>query len=428
MQNLILGPDGNPIKPDDSCLPNEVQALIESKVTAGIVQVSDKLREEFTSKQRWMKIAAISAILAVMSPVLSWLYGPTEVKNWTRQFVADHMNKPFLKQTADEVIRSEMANYVTEKIGPLNRKADALSHTITHLSSQLLKNQNIIQNQLHIQQLAIDAKAGSRKDYEELTSLANTDASAKAARKEVDLFYDADSSKLIYPILVDPESQEDPGISVDEAVAIFSSRQNVREFAANTLANLKEKKCVAVLCNQIPNEQDLHAIERIIRAINVITNNTFKPLDISSVLAWWHIHSNDSQYYNPYSGLVAAMHIDCKSTHDIEMAISKLDETLKNDPKAIYALCMKGELLAILGKLDESQVVFTAAKMISVNYRFIYAWEALLRIKQGQTENAIDLVNKALARSPALEQFFKMSPFFASIVGSPKIKWPPNKT
>ncbi len=336
MQNIILGPDGNPIKPDPHLsLPNDVQALIDAKVTAGILQSSDRLREEFTSKQRYVKVTAVSVVIAIVG----WLYGPSEVKNWTRQFVAEHMNKPMLLDAADEAIRTKMADYVEERINPLRDQAKDLSSSIITKSSELMDKQALLEKQLHIQQLAISSKTGSRKDYEELKSLANSEISAKVAIKDVEQFYDVDRGLLSYRVLADGISMQDPGYSVDEVVLIFVTSPNRREYSVNTLSIFRRKTCVAILCESLKTEQDLHVIARVTRILEIITGNKLQPLDLQSALAWWDNHSQDPEYKNPYVNLIAAnslfdyYHFNPPAPI-IESIIQKLDSTIIADPEA----------------------------------------------------------------------------------------------
>ncbi len=429
MQKIILGPDGNPIKPDSNLsLPNDVQALIDAKVTAGILQASDRLRDEFTSKQWYLKITVVSMLLAIAG----WLYGPAEVKNWTRQFVADHMNKPMLQEAADEAIRTKMADYVEERINPLREQAKDLSSSISTKSSELMDKQALLEKQLHIQQLAISSKTGSRKDYEELQSLANSEISAKVAIKDVEQFYDADRGQLTFRILGDPITSEDPGYSVDEVALLFVTAPDLRAASVNRLSILNRKTCIATLCESLKAEQDLYVIARITRVLQIITKNKFEPLGLQSALAWWDNHSNDPEYKNTYDGLIQASilfdyyHFSPPAPI-IQSLIQKLDSTITADPEARYSRCMRGGLLALLGKYEESEREFIEAEKLSADYRWLYFWKSVLRMKQDRIDEAIELLNKALAKSPGLEGFIRTSNYFGQMLENPNIKWPARK-
>ena len=218
------------------------------------------------------------------------------------------------------------------------------------IGSEITQNQNLLQKQLHIQQLAINSKAGSRKGYEDLMVLAKTETSAQAAAKEVELWYDADYKQFRYNVLGDAISHQKLDYPTDEVILTFHISPDLREGAANVLSELKTKTSVATLCQSLDTEDNLLLTARVIRAINIITDNQFKPLDIQAVLAWWKIHSNDSEYVNPYQGLIVAANMPMTSEVALQDAIKILDSTITGDPGALYSICMKGGLLAILGK------------------------------------------------------------------------------
>ncbi len=88
---------------------------------------------------------------------------------------------------------------------------------------------------------------------------------------------------------------------------------------------------------------------------------------------------------------------------------------------------MRGGLLALLGKYDESEKELIEAEKMSADYRWLYFWKSVLRMKQDKIDEAIELLNKALAKSPGFEDFIRTSNYFGQVLENPNIKWPAPK-
>lgn len=220
---------------------------------------------------------------------------------------------PQITKSADRVIKSKATGFIDEKMKPLNEQADALENKIEKLQYEMVikqasleQSQNSIANQLHIMQLAIAAKAGSRKAYNNLLELDETESHFKdvidASLKEIELYYDADRSQLSFKVLVKKETLKDPGGSVDEVIFTLRESPDLAEAAVNTLSKLKSKATVNELCRLIEKTEDLRVAARATRAMGVLTGEKIRPLDFDKVGKWWKENYINSAYLGNYDG------------------------------------------------------------------------------------------------------------------------------
>ncbi|MCF6153920.1 MAG: tetratricopeptide repeat protein [Candidatus Brocadia sp.] len=427
-------------------MPSGVQALIETRINDAV----DRLREhnQFDLKKlahdyvkKWRYWAFIATAFAILEPVASYLIAPQLIKKWVKDHVQQRMTEPMLKEAADEAIRTKMGQYVEEKVNPLKSEADDLSKRIEVLTTeisakqnQIEKNQTSLHEQLHVQQLAVASKAGSRKDYEELKGIAASESElqiyARAALKEIELYFDADRNQRAYITLVESISRQNPGFSVEEVIDIYHN-SGLQEAAVNVLYDLNRKMAVQELCDSLDSEQDLRVIARMTRTLEKLTGERFRPLDTDAVKAWWSINRSRSEYKSPYGGYLKALTLIRRGSltgNDVKQIISLLDETIQADPEALHARCLRGFYLMLLGNYDKAEEEFKEVEKHNKDYRWLLLYEAILLVVQNKIDQAIELLNKALERSPSLEIVAKQLILSKELITNPKIKWPSEKT
>lgn len=432
----------------DDNMPPGIQALIETRLYEAIDRLRDhnqfdlkKLVSEHVKK--WRFIAGFTTAIAIAAIFIA----PFQIPKWIQSYIQQRMTEPELQTAAKQVIQNKMSEYVEEKINPLNSKANDLSkriesfgNEITIRQDQIKKDQQSLRKQLHIQQLAIASKAGERLKYEELKNIVKEDTEfknyAKTALKEVEYFYHTDRYLLSYQVLVDPISLKKINYSVDEVVGIFQKNPKLREPAVNVLCDMNKKCVVEELCKYIDSLQGLRVISRITRALEKLTGEKFKPLDVSAVKAWWSRNSDREEYKSPYKGysdslmwynivMQKLVNLPTESPEKVvDPFISGLNETIQKDPEALHSRCIRGFCYVLLKKYDEAEKEFSEIEKRNSDYRWLWFWKAASCSKQNRVEMAVESLNRALKLSPGLENTIKKSEWFQNLAKNTKIKWP----
>lgn len=323
---------------------------------------------------------------------------------------------------------------ISNKILPLELKAKSLSTLIRKIRKELLPLQEI----LKIQQLTTAAKAGSRKDYEELNKISTKDPRiqnyANTALRDIFFYFDAERN-IGGRTLGDPIARKPIECSVDEVIDIYhntDTSRDVQESAINTLARLQRNTAVQEICDSIDKEQNLRVIARMIRALSILTDEYFETLDINKVKTWWRNDTNKEKYKSCYKGYLDALaYIRKKSSlsdEESKYVISLLDKTIEMDPDALHARCLRAAYLANLGKYDDADIELKEVEKRNNNYRWLYYFKAELFVWRENHNKAIESLNQAMSISPSIENNVKNALIFKDLVKNPQIKWPSEKT
>ena len=413
----------------DLNLPPGVQALVETRINAAIEQLREDNRDELKKliEKHTRKWQAAAALLFVLN-LASWFIAPHQIRKWAKDYVQQRMTAPELKRAADAAISSQMGDYVRSQLDPLRED-------ISQKQDQLSAAQAAITRQVRIQQLAIAAKAGGLSEYEDLKQAADSQSqdtsAAKATLKEVELYYDADRAQLSYRALVDSVSHQDPGWSYEEMLMKLESHDpSYREAATNVIAQIggsnKSQGIVEDLVDALKKEANLRVIARITRAITLITKVEFKPLDRQAIFDWWQLHDKDPAYQSPYGGFRKALPLldSADSAEEKRKVISSLDETIKNDPNAVYTRALKLRYLIAFGDFGAADNEVTEIEKHQGDFRWALLWKSLLLYGETKPDEAVTAINTAFNRSPELAEFAKGDPAFAGLLQNPKIVWP----
>ncbi len=215
---------------NDHNLSPAVQALIETRINSAIDDLRERNRDDLKeltreATKKWRLLALITSAIAITTI----FYAPQQIVTWIGNQIDNKLTEPMIRSSADRLIDTKMNKYVTDKLKPLSIEAsklksniDLIKENIEEKQSILKINQDKLQVNIHIQELAIASKAGSRSAYSELLRMNENEASKNnllaASLKEIELFYDTDRGQLSYPVLVKTETMADPGYAVDEAI------------------------------------------------------------------------------------------------------------------------------------------------------------------------------------------------------------------
>jgi hypothetical protein len=398
---------GQPISPsnDEMELSPGVQALIEIRINTAIDDLRERNRDDLKELSRdhakkWRFLAIISSVITI----ITIFFAPDKIVTLIGEQIDKRLTEPMLISSADRLIETKMNTYVSQKLAPLNEEASELKSTIDRMNQQIKEKQSLleegqieIQGQLHIQELAIASKAGSKKAYSELLQKnenpANSSDLLTATIKEIELFYDADRGMLSYPTLVKTETMQDPGCAVDEVVYLLRNNKDITEAAINTLSRLKSKASVSELYKVVIDSEDLRAITRATRAIEIITNEKMRPLDFSKARMWWEQNKDKKEFLGNYDGyceVVSKMFQSPVKHSDIDGFIESLSITIDNDSMALHSKCLKAGFLLIKNRIDDAKIILDEVKKAKSDYYWYFVWEAALKIKEGDLDGAIN--------------------------------------
>ena len=167
-------------------------------------------------------------------------------------------------------------------------------------------------------------------------------------------------------------------------------------------------------------------IARISRAIGILTNEEFKPLDRDAILSWWRLHEQDPRYRSPYKGFKQTLPLLDKENNgeDLLKIIALLDQTLKIDPDAIYTRALKARCLIARNEIADAEKELAEVEKRAGDFRWLLLWKSLVLHRQGKIEGVVAAINAAFARSPETVEIAKGDPLFKEILNNPKIVWP----
>lgn len=448
-QSKLYDPSGNLIPSaddgDSQPLPVGVQALIETRINTAI----DNLREhnrgdlkdlarDHTKKWRWL------AIISSAITLITIFYAPDKILSIISTQIDTKLTEPMLISSADRLIETKMSKYVSEKLSPLTERATKLESSIDEMDSQIKQKQRLLelgqtklQGQLHIQELAISSKAGSKKSYMDLIEMSKDPNSKNdlinASLKEIEQFYDVDRNQVSFKRLVKTETMQDPGFSVDEAMLYLLNAEELKEAAINTLSLLKSKATIAELCKIVLTSEDLRLVNRAIRAIDIISEERIRPLDFKKVETWWKQNKDKKEFQGSYDGyceVIKSMWKKPIQASSIETFIKDLSSTIKSDPMALHSMCLKAGFLIMKGNIEEAKTVLNDVHKVKSDYYWYYVWNASLKIKEGDLESAVSSLNSAFKKSPTFDVVATIMfwDIFDPIIQNPKINWPNNNS
>lgn len=429
-------------------LPAGVQALIESRVNSAIADMREHNRDDLQDLARdhvrkWRYLAFLTTAFGVIGSIIAIIttfYAPEKIGKWVSSQVDLKLTEPLLKESADRVIAGKMSDYVDERLHPLRDKAASLEVSVDNVrkdienkQGELEQQQTELSKQLKIAELAVAAKAGSRASYNRLLSLARDGTEQtdllKASLKEIELFFDADRGQLSFQILVKKSTMKGPGYSVDEVVHILRTQPDLAEAAINVLGTLKSKASVKELCAFIENTDDLRAAARATRALQIITDERFRPLEFEKVANWWTENSANKIYSGSYDGYLSVVQDMWHGPVDaqrLERFVKQLTATCESDPNTLHAHCLKAGFLLILGQDEEANSILEEVQKKNDKYRWLLVWKAAERVKKGNMAEGVSLLNQAFSVSPdsELEQTVNWWNIFLPIRGNADVHWP----
>jgi hypothetical protein len=453
MAKGILDSSGQPIHSDDGeagrNLSPAIEAFVEVKVNSGLDNLREHnrvdlkcLAQEYASKWRYVAlISSAAAFISWAAGLVMMFYAPSQIIGWIGTQVDNKLTQPMIQETADRLIKEKMGDFVSDKLKPLDQEAEKLKATIDDMNVAIADKQAAIEDQqkklasqLHIQELAVAAKAGSRQAYTELLSLRALEVDASgllaASLREIELFYDADRNQLARLTLVKNETLKDPGYAADEAIFVLRHQEpKLMEAAINTLCKLKSKASVKELCKIVSTTDDLRAATCATRAIEEITGERIRPLEFEKVEAWWRDNQKNTSYCGDYDGYCEVMkqieqgHIQNSAIPDL---IARLSRTIATEPEALHSMCLKAGLLTVQGDLDAARGLLADARKIRGDYYWLPVWEGSLKVKEGDLRGAVESVNRAFEKSPSSDVEFAVRAWamFTPIKDDPNLNWP----
>ncbi len=437
----------NSLESLNSILAFQVQDLIDKKLD----KAESRLRDY--NLDNWKIWSYIAAAFSVFFSVFVSVGGYQYIKNSVKTLVENKMTVPELIKATEETISKRMPKYVEEKFNPLEEKSDKLSDYIEKIRGEIREKQSslesvqeLLKEQLNIQQFVVAAKAGERSKYEELKKMAEKESEYKeyvtAALRDIEFYYETIKYQLATPKLRDFISHEDPGYSVEEVIDIYRNsdvKLDMREAAIDTLIDYNnmgkiKENVVQELCESVNSEQNLRVIARTTLLLSKLTGKSFRSLETDAVSGWWELNKNEEKYKSPYKHYFKFLEYFNTlgiNKDNIKQVTGLLDETIRLEPNALHARCLRGYMMIALAKHDEAEKEFKMVEERNKDFRWLLLYKSLLFACKNEMDKAVDLLNQALAKSPSLESMAKdlAKKFteYKKVVEKENVKWPGNK-
>jgi len=437
----------NSLESLNSILAFQVQDLIDKRLD----KAENRLRDYTIEK--WKIWSYIAATFSVFLSVFVGVGGYQYIKNTVRNLVEDKMTVPALIKATEETISKKMPEFVENKFKSLEEKTEKLSDyiettrgEIREKQSSLESVQELLKEQLNIQQSVAEAKIGNRGKYEELKKIPETKPEYKkyvdAALRDIEFYFDALMQQIKAPKMKDNISFEDPGFSVEEVINEYRNSKvesDTRESAIITLIDLycqgkAKENVVQELCESVDVEQNLRVTARTMLLLSNITKKSFRSLEIDTVRGWWELNKNETKYqsaYKQYFKYLEYFYTLGFNKDNIEQVTGLLDKTIKLEPDALHARCLRGYMMIVLGKYDKAEEEFKEVEVRCKDYRWLLLYKSLLFACKNEMVKAVDLLNQALAKSPSIKAQAKtcaeIFPKYKEVTENENVKWPGDK-
>ena len=140
----FYGPDNRALDTgeDPDPIPVGIQALVKAEVNTAMNTARESLQSDAEVNSRSNKTKAsirygIQFLINVVFCGLLWVFGPSEVREWTREFVKNNMNRRALKLAAREVMETEAESFVENELAPLDARVSETDAAVTAAASRL---------------------------------------------------------------------------------------------------------------------------------------------------------------------------------------------------------------------------------------------------------------------------------------------------
>lgn len=91
------------------------------------------------------------------------------------------------------------------------------------------------------------------------------------------------------------------------------------------------------------------------------------------------------------------------NTGNAQQFILLLDKTFEAEPDAFHARCLRGFILTFLKDYPNAEKEFKIVEERKKDFRWLLLYKSLLFACQNKIDEAVDLLNQALAKSPCLK-------------------------
>jgi len=361
-EHQILGLDGHPLSKriDEKTLPLEIQALVEARVNTAMDVARENLRSEINSAMRSSNIRSLIryALLLIANGFAGWwlwLYGPAEVKEWTRTFVAENMNKPSLESAAKAVVAEKMDEFASEKIKPISEQFNFLNTAIDEAQKRLKRlqdEQRVIAIVNRAETFDKDALAELELLSREKTEVAGL-ASSMLRKVQRSLLLDQAAITKLIPAEIKEGSAIFTGPFTNDELAMKLTHPNTTEAAINEIGERKLLLFVPVLVEIAQKSNDLWVINRVSKALKNMVDVDFFPWEIKPLNLWWEKNSKNYKNMWPFEEHIKA-EIAYRSSKYSD-ALQAFETVLTIDPAADRCRALAVTCAIELGDLPKAQ-------------------------------------------------------------------------
>lgn len=400
MTQGILGPNGKPLKPEE---PENLSLLIDTAVETKVNTAMDNLRENLRQQHRsdtvrgWIKFA-VYLFIAALAAIALYIWGPDAVIQWTREFVADNMNKPALAEAADQAIAEKMGGYVDNKLSNIISRIEGLNSGVAEYEKQF--------TQLNAKQAFLTtASQAQLYDLNSFLALQELASSTNEFAPHAQQLTWALTRQLEYDRVNQSEYMPKENFDGVDYGGPFTSEEIARRFRSGgteSAANWARKEgirlFVPTLVESALKENNLWVANRVTYAISALTGKEFYPWSLDALSKWWE--TNQASFTNwPFDACDEVVGKFASVKYQDALTASK--SVLDIDTFADYTRYIAVACAVELGSTNEQQSLLSGFKYPDGR------WAQLARIKAVLSTGDVAVASSNLAQlvrhSPGLK-------------------------
>ena len=320
----------------------DLSLKIDDKVKAGV--------HEIHVRMRWY-VSIFSFAVIVLGSL-----GLPKIIEWYSQRIEEKVTERYV----GKAVQAHLTEFTDTKVSVM--VSTSVSNTEDHIKrefTQYMENQVVefkrnignLESRIkdadaiiNLYETCASARAGNRKDYESLVTLANgtnriahiASSTVNEIRKSYEQIKNTWGKNHMVLVNV-----RDKGKPISEDLMIFVAHEDSIgrcDGAINSLADKQDKKYVATLIHVIKHSNHLDFVYGAIRGVEKLARQKFPPLGIQESLNWWNTNKSNELYHCAFERYIEAQMLPNESAGDYTWRkVEYLDKWIRGMPNQYYA-------------------------------------------------------------------------------------------
>lgn len=416
----------------------DLSLKIDDKVKAGVHEIHVRIG--------WY-VGILSFALVVAGwfgfPIISEWYAKRIEEQVTEKYVSAEVQKhlnDFTDGKVSAMIVTSVSNTEERVKSGFREYMDNQVESLGHQAQELNERIKEAESAISVYEKCVSARAGSRKDYEILVTLAGgtnrISHIASSTVEEIKKSYEQQKNTFGIGRMV-LVNKDDKNKKISEDVMIFIVHNDFIgqcDGAINSLADKQDKKYVATLIHAIKHSNHLDFVYAAIRGVEKLTGQIFPALGVSESLNWWNENKTNELYYSAFENYIESQALPNESVDDfVWRKVEYLDKWIREMPNQYFAASQIPQNI-LFANVDVAKV---QKRKEMLDFVFEYwgkenpksvNWYVAKTAYLGQYDmkQMISFVNDRLREHPQFEEELKHGQikFNSTFFEMPEINWP----